>query len=188
MLSKLRPHSAYDVMAALALFLVVTGGTAFAVVSANQVNSASIIDHEVKKPDLASNSVVTVKVQDGSLLRQDFKPGELGQRPEFATVSSSGPVQSGTALGGFRDDVGHYNVYFNRDVSNCTVVVTPGGTNGSGSGVSTGRTYSAVAGGKWDSGALVSDHTSVAVDFLTAVAEGTHVDRADTAFHIAVFC
>jgi hypothetical protein len=33
MLRKLRPRSAYDVMAALALFLVVSGGTTFAVVA-----------------------------------------------------------------------------------------------------------------------------------------------------------
>jgi len=50
MLTKLRPQSAYDVMAALALFLVVAGGTAYA---ANTVFSSDIVDGEVRNPDLA---------------------------------------------------------------------------------------------------------------------------------------
>jgi hypothetical protein len=94
-------------MAALALFLVVTGGTAFAVVAANQVNSASIIDGQVKSQDIANGSigpfkiksagvassnlgpgsVDSSKVADGSLLKQDFKAGQLS-----ATGPASGDL------------------------------------------------------------------------------------------------
>jgi hypothetical protein len=98
MLRKLRPRLTYaNVVASLALFLAVGGGTAFAVVAANQVNSESIINGQVKNQDLAGDSVGTAKlgsgavqnsdiggsaigtgkVGDGSLLKQDFKAGEL---------------------------------------------------------------------------------------------------------------
>jgi hypothetical protein len=78
MLAKLRPRSAYDVMAALALFLVVTGGTAFAVVAANQVNSQSIVNGQVKNEDLAPNSVGTGKIADGSIGNADLAPNSVG--------------------------------------------------------------------------------------------------------------
>jgi hypothetical protein len=97
MLRRLRPRSAYDLMAALALFLVVAGGTAFAFAAANSVNSASIKDKEVKTPDLADNSVGpfklkspgvakanlgagsvdSSKVSDGSLTGSDIAPGAI---------------------------------------------------------------------------------------------------------------
>jgi hypothetical protein len=51
MLAQLRPRSAYDVMAALALFLVIAGGTAYA---ANTVFSSDIVDGEVKVADLGT--------------------------------------------------------------------------------------------------------------------------------------
>jgi hypothetical protein len=86
MLTRLRPRSAYDVIAALALFLVVTGGTAFAVVAANQVNSASIVDGEVKNPDLANDSVGPAKVKDDSLRGADVNEATLGTVPNADLV------------------------------------------------------------------------------------------------------
>ena len=62
-----RRPSHTTVVAYLALFVAVGGGTAFAVVGANQVNSASIIDGQVKNQDLAPNSVGTGKVIDNTL-------------------------------------------------------------------------------------------------------------------------
>jgi hypothetical protein len=72
MLRKLRPRSAYDVMAMLALFLVVAGGSAYAVVAANQVNSNSIINEQVKNQDLATNSVGTGKIKPGGVKISDL--------------------------------------------------------------------------------------------------------------------
>jgi hypothetical protein len=86
MFANLRPRSAYDVMAALALFLVVTGGTAFAVVAANQVNSASIVDGEVKNPDLDNDSVGPLKVKDNSLGGADVDESSLAKVPSADTV------------------------------------------------------------------------------------------------------
>lgn len=74
MLARLRPRrpSHTTVVAYLALFIAVGGGTAFAVVAANQVNSESIINKEVKNADLAPNSVGPGKVIDGSLTGDDL--------------------------------------------------------------------------------------------------------------------
>jgi hypothetical protein len=75
MLSKLRPRSVYDVVAALALFIAL-GGTAWAV-AANSVGTTQLKDGAVTKPKLASDSVGTGKVINGSLLREDFQVGQL---------------------------------------------------------------------------------------------------------------
>ena len=59
MLARLRPRSAYDVMAALALFVAISTGGAYA---ANPVFSSDIVDGEVKTPDLAAGAVTANKL------------------------------------------------------------------------------------------------------------------------------
>ena len=86
MLKKVRPRSAYDVIALLALFIAVGGGTAFAVVAANQVNSASIVDGEVKNPDLGNDSVGPAKVKNDSLGGSDVNESTLGTVPNADRV------------------------------------------------------------------------------------------------------
>jgi hypothetical protein len=51
-------------MGALALFLVVAGGTAYA---ANTVFSGDIVDGQVKTVDLGGGAVVTAKIADGAI-------------------------------------------------------------------------------------------------------------------------
>jgi hypothetical protein len=77
----LRPRSAYDVMAALALFLVVAGGTAYALAAANSVDSASIIDGEVRNRDVAANAIGSGKVIADSLRGEDIDESTLGAVP-----------------------------------------------------------------------------------------------------------
>ena len=84
MLGKLRPRSAYDVMAAIAFFIVLAGGSAYAAatigsgnIKDNAVLSRHIKNGAVTNADLGSNSVGTGKVINGSLLKQDFKAGQL---------------------------------------------------------------------------------------------------------------
>jgi hypothetical protein len=80
MLDQLRSRLTYaNVVATLALFLAVGGGTAFAVVAANQVDSNSIINGQVKKPDIGANSVGTGKVIDNSLKGADIDEATLVQ-------------------------------------------------------------------------------------------------------------
>jgi hypothetical protein len=84
MVHKLRPRSVYDVMAAIAFFIAVAGGSAYAAatigsgdIKNDAVRSRHIKNGEVKNPDLGANSVGTGKVIDGSLLKQDFKAAQL---------------------------------------------------------------------------------------------------------------
>jgi hypothetical protein len=76
-----------DVTATVAL-IVALGGTAYA---ANTVRSRDIVDGQVKRADLARGAVSSSKVQDGGLLRQDFRTGQLPRGPR-GFAGPAGPV------------------------------------------------------------------------------------------------
>ena len=99
MLARLRPRSVYDVIALLALFVAVGGGTAFALVGANQVNSQSIINGQVKNQDLAPNSVGTGKVIDHTLTGNDLANGAVGPAQLAPNSVDSSKVADGTLTG-----------------------------------------------------------------------------------------
>ena len=99
MLRKLRPRSAYDVMAALALFLVVAGGSAYAVVAANQVNSNSIIDLQVKNRDLATNSVGTGKIKPRGVKNSDLGTNSVSSEKVGADALNGGDVDESSFVG-----------------------------------------------------------------------------------------
>ena len=61
-------------MGALALFLVLTSGVAYA---ANTVFSEDIVDREVKGADLANNAVRSPKIGTGQVLTQDLGAGAV---------------------------------------------------------------------------------------------------------------
>ena len=71
MLERLRPRSAYDVIALLALFVAVGTGGAYA---ANTITSADIVDGEVKTPDIAANAMTSSKLANGSVQNSDLGP------------------------------------------------------------------------------------------------------------------
>jgi hypothetical protein len=86
MLSKLRPRSIYDVMAAIACFVALGTGTAYA---ANTVRTGDIVDNEVfttdvrddhlgygglTHPDLGPGSVRASEISDGTLNDEDIAP------------------------------------------------------------------------------------------------------------------
>ncbi len=64
MVSKFFVHLRAQWMGALALFLVIAGGTAYA---ANSIGSSDIIDGQVKTADIGNNQVRSVDVRDDSL-------------------------------------------------------------------------------------------------------------------------
>jgi hypothetical protein len=75
-------------MAVITFLIVAAGGSAYAAatigsgnIKNNAVLSRHVKDREIKSPDLGANSVSTGKVTDGSLLKRDFK---LGQLPDAA--------------------------------------------------------------------------------------------------------
>jgi hypothetical protein len=107
MLARLRARrpSHTTIVAYLALFVAVPGGTAFAaVIAANKVNSASIIDGQVKTQDLANAAVGGVKIKDGavaggkvannSLGGIDINEGTLGTVPSATNAANAGVATS----------------------------------------------------------------------------------------------
>jgi hypothetical protein len=108
MLRKLRPRSVYDVMAAIACVVALTGGTAYA---ANTIRTGDIVDNEVfttdvrddtlgfgglTHPDLNPGSVRSSEVLDNALTGADINEGSLG------TVTSS--VLGGVGRSGLRQN------------------------------------------------------------------------------------
>ena len=82
--TRIRPRSAYDVLALVAFFISVAGGGAYAAATIgagdirnNAVHSNHIKDGAVKTPDLAPSSVGSRKVIDGSLLGKDVGARQL---------------------------------------------------------------------------------------------------------------
>ena len=61
----------------IALFLVLSGGSAWALDGSNTVFSDDIVDGEVKTPDLGAGAVVTGKIADGQVKSADVGPGEV---------------------------------------------------------------------------------------------------------------
>ena len=101
MLTKLRPRSAYDVVAITALF-VALGGTAVAVDGSlpgqDTVGSEDIINEEVKREDLGEDAVRTGKVLDQTLLGDDIAQGAIGTS-EVANESLTGDDIAESTLG-----------------------------------------------------------------------------------------
>jgi hypothetical protein len=92
MLRRLRPRSIYDVMAAIACFGVLLGGTAYA---ANTIGTGDIIDNQVTtadvrddnlgfgglvSQDLAAGSVRASEIADGQVFGIDVANGALTDR------------------------------------------------------------------------------------------------------------
>ncbi len=69
MLRRLRPRSIYDVMAAIACFGVLAGGTAYA---ANTIGTGDIIDNQVTSADVRDDNLGF-----GGLAAQDLGPGSV---------------------------------------------------------------------------------------------------------------
>ena len=84
-------------MGALALFIVLVGGTAWAAteLTKNEVKSKHIKNGGVKEQDLAAGAVTSPKVANGSLLGEDFAPNQLPQGPQGDPGQNGAP---GTAL------------------------------------------------------------------------------------------
>ncbi len=74
MIRKLRPRSLYDVLATLAFFGVLAGGTAYA---ADTIFSGDIVDGEVKTRDLAAAGVTTAKLATDAVTSNRVKDNAL---------------------------------------------------------------------------------------------------------------
>ena len=95
MIARLLAHLRQQWMGALALFLFLASGTAYA---ANSVFSSDIVDGQVKTADLDGGAVISEKVADQTLLGRDVFDNTLkGADIDESTLSSIG---GGGAAGG----------------------------------------------------------------------------------------
>jgi hypothetical protein len=112
-LRRLRPRSAYDVMAALALFVAVSTGGAYA---ANTVFSSDIVDGEVKTADLADGAVTRNKlgsssVTNGKINNEAVNGGKVADGSLTAVDLSASGTFAGQDIG--RDPQGLFHVVDN---------------------------------------------------------------------------
>jgi hypothetical protein len=146
---RLRPHLSFaNVVSVVALF-VALGGSSYAAVtlSKNSVTSKQIKNRQVKKVDLARNSVNSAKVIDGSLRARDFAASQLGvltgpkgdQGPKGDKGDPGAPAPEAWAL--YNNSMiagkgvtsitqaaiaGQYRVVFVQEVRNkCAILVSP---------------------------------------------------------------
>jgi hypothetical protein len=173
-------------MAALALFLVVSGGTAFAVVAANQVNSASIIDGQVKNQDLAANSVTTGKVLNESLTGFDLADNSLtgkqiieGQLSTVPRAARGGTLFESHIDGPFHIPSPGRNAVFPEDRSTLRLHLPPGAYVLTAKASFTDSTYAGGSGG----GFGVICEVRADGDYDEAGAEGGHVNLYTTVAH-----
>lgn len=89
--ARVRAHLRGNLIAYLALF-VALGGTASAAViaSKNSVNSKSIVNGQVRKPDVGKNAVTGAKIAGDTVTGADVKESSLGQVPSAATAGIAG--------------------------------------------------------------------------------------------------
>jgi hypothetical protein len=119
MLQRLRPRSAYDLVALLALFIAVATGGAYA---ANTIGSADVIDEsllsqdlkngEVKNADIGADAMTSSKLANGSVQNSDIGPdavttskikaGNVGTTDLAASAVTSAKVGDNSLTG---DDV-----------------------------------------------------------------------------------
>jgi hypothetical protein len=79
---RIRSHLTYaNVMATIAVFLILSGGTAVALNGTNTVQSDDLgPGAQVKAPDVAANAVKGTNVVDGSISTTDLTPAARGAR------------------------------------------------------------------------------------------------------------
>jgi hypothetical protein len=101
----MHPRFSYaNVVSSIALFLVLTGGAAYALDGSNTVFSDDIVNGEVTNNDLAANAVGSGKINDGSVKNADLGAGASSSN----TIADGGvqgiDVKSGTLTGADVED------------------------------------------------------------------------------------
>jgi hypothetical protein len=87
MSGKFFAHVRQQWMGGLALFLVLTGGTAYA---ANTVFSSDIVDGEVKEADIGQGAVASAEIKNDSVANGDVAPNSItGGRILDATITGA---------------------------------------------------------------------------------------------------
>lgn len=147
MKSRIGAYARQHHLALLCLFLIIGGGTAWAV-DRNSVRSKHIVNGQVKTPDLkggavkagkiADNAVRANKVLDESLGGADINEDTLGKVPNADTLDNNlgevmwAVVKSDVSIARSSPGVdvtgclnGCYRVFFPRPVADCAWVASP---------------------------------------------------------------
>jgi hypothetical protein len=114
--SKFFVHLRRQWMGAVALFLVLTGGTAYA---ADTIFSSDIVDGEVKTADIGNNQVRSADVRDdtqtgGGLTAVDLTPDSVGTSEILADAIRGSEVAPGVVGG---DELENYHVHLGTSVN-----------------------------------------------------------------------
>lgn len=83
MASRLRRHVTFSNVLSLAAIFIVLGGTSYA--------ATKLATNAVKSRNIAKNAITSAKVKDGSLLRKDFKSGQIPAGPR-GPAGATGPA------------------------------------------------------------------------------------------------
>jgi len=112
---RIRSHLSYaNVMATIAVFLVLSGGTAVALTGSNTVFSDDIVNGEVKAVDIKGGAVQSIAVRDdtqpsGGLLAQDLSPGSV-RSSEVDDNSLTGSDIDESTLSGLGANDGYFGI------------------------------------------------------------------------------
>jgi hypothetical protein len=158
MLRRLRPRSAYDLVAVLALIIAVGTGGAYA---ANTIGSADVIDESllsqdikndtIQKDDLGPDSVGTGKIKDGVVATSDLAPDAVTGAKVLDNSLGGADIQEST-LGAVPDADALGGVaaagYQRRGIWAIAKSVTEGHGDGAGTFGDVGITLSCLTRGK----------------------------------------
>ena len=90
MRSTISNHLRSNIVGYVALFFVLTGGTAYALDGSNTVFSDDIVDGEVHNVDLGANSVGTTKINDGGVGHSDIAADAVtGDKVQDSTLTGA---------------------------------------------------------------------------------------------------
>ena len=97
--SMVSDHFRSNVVGYIALFFVLTGGTAYALDGANTVFSDDIVNGEVKNGDIQAGAIGSGKIADGGVLNMDLAANAVGG-DKVADASLTGADLADRSIGG----------------------------------------------------------------------------------------
>jgi hypothetical protein len=99
MRSTISAHLRSNIVGYVALFLVLTGGTAYALDGTNTVFSDDIVNGQVKTNDLGGGAVTSGKTEDGSLTGTDLADRTIGGQKVGTETLTGANVNDGSLFG-----------------------------------------------------------------------------------------
>jgi hypothetical protein len=115
MSKRIRNHLRTNVVGYVALFFVLTGGTAYALDGSNTVFSDDIVNGEVKTADLGADSVQSGKILNGQVKVGDLGTGAVNSDKVLDNTLGAADLATGSVTGDELAGTGFGNNGFNAD-------------------------------------------------------------------------